>query len=144
MHTLCGTISQCACTRRLRTYCFTRLDQEISLAWHLPRGTVGKGPKTNGIAGLAKGWQGLRRPKGGKQMSCEDYDSEDPMKLGVEEREVLTIVWRILRNRTDWIAQGQMLMEEIVAEIERHTARKGYSTSRRSASGPSEGSFANW
>ena len=57
-------------------------------------------------------------------MSCEDYDSEDSMGVGEEKREVLDIVRRILRNRTDWIAQGQMLMEEIVAEVERHVARK--------------------
>ena len=57
-------------------------------------------------------------------MACEDYDSEESMKIGEEERKVLEIVGRILRNRTDWIAQGQVLMEEIVAEVERHTARK--------------------
>jgi hypothetical protein len=45
------------------------------------------------------------------------------MTIGEEERKVLDIVRRILRNRTDWIAQGQLLMEEIVAEVERHTAR---------------------
>jgi hypothetical protein len=54
---------------------------------------------------------------------CEDYDSEESMTIGEEERKVLDIVHRILRNRTDWIAQGQLLMEEIVAEVERHTAR---------------------
>jgi hypothetical protein len=54
---------------------------------------------------------------------CEDYDSEESVKIA-EDRQVLDIVRRILRNRTDWIAQGQVLMEEIVAEVERHTARK--------------------
>jgi hypothetical protein len=53
---------------------------------------------------------------------CEDYDPEESMKIG-EDRKVLDIVRRILRNRTDWIAQGQLLMQEIVAEVERHTAR---------------------
>ena len=53
-------------------------------------------------------------------MSCEDYDPEDSMGIGEERREVLDIVRRILRNRTDWIAQGQTLMEEIVAEVVRH------------------------
>jgi len=58
-------------------------------------------------------------------MSCEDYDPEDSMGIGEERREVLDIVRRILRNRTDWIAQGQTLMEEIVAEVEgSHAARK--------------------
>ncbi len=47
------------------------------------------------------------------------------MGIGEERREVLDIVRRILRNRTDWIAQGQTLMEEIVAEVEgSHAARK--------------------
>jgi len=46
------------------------------------------------------------------------------MEIGEEEREVLDIVRRILRNRTDWIAQGQVLMEEIVAEVEKHSARR--------------------
>jgi hypothetical protein len=58
-------------------------------------------------------------------MSCEDYQVEDSMKIGEEEeREVLDIVRRILRNRTDWITQGQVLMEEIVAEVEKHSARR--------------------
>jgi hypothetical protein len=57
-------------------------------------------------------------------MSCEDYDPEDSMEIGEEERKILDIVRRILRNRTDWIAHGQVLMEEIVAEVERHAARK--------------------
>jgi hypothetical protein len=47
------------------------------------------------------------------------------MAIAEGERELLDIVRRILRNRTDWIAQGQVLMEEIVAEGERsHAARK--------------------
>lgn len=57
-------------------------------------------------------------------MSCEDYDSEDLMEIEDEERGVLDIVRRILRNRTDWIAQGQVLMEEIVAEVERSRAAR--------------------
>ena len=58
-------------------------------------------------------------------MSCEDYDPEDSVEIAEEERKVLDIVRRILLNRTDWIAQGQVLMEEIVAEVERsHAARK--------------------
>jgi hypothetical protein len=58
-------------------------------------------------------------------MSCEDYDDlEDSLLIGQEERAVLDIVRRILRDRTDWIAQGQVLMEEIVAEVERHAARR--------------------
>jgi hypothetical protein len=56
-------------------------------------------------------------------MTCEDFDSEESMKIGEEERKVLEIVGRILRNRTDWITQGQALMEEIVAEVDRHAAR---------------------
>jgi hypothetical protein len=60
-----------------------------------------------------------------KRMSCEDYDDvEDSVLIGQEERAVLDIVRRILRDRTDWIAQGQVLMEEIVAEVERHAARR--------------------
>ena len=56
-------------------------------------------------------------------MACEDYDSEESMKIGEEERKVLEIVGRILRNRTDWITQGQALMEEIVAEVDHHAER---------------------
>jgi hypothetical protein len=56
-------------------------------------------------------------------MACEDYDSEESMKIGEEERKVLEIVGRILRNRTDWITQGQALMEEIVLEVDRHAER---------------------
>jgi hypothetical protein len=57
-------------------------------------------------------------------MTCEDFDSEEStMKIGEEERKILEIVGRILRNRTDWITQGQALMEEIVAEVDRHAAR---------------------
>jgi len=53
-------------------------------------------------------------------MTCEDedYELED---MG-EGRAVLDIVRRILRDRTDWIAQGQVLMEEIVTEVEKHPA----------------------
>jgi hypothetical protein len=32
-------------------------------------------------------------------------------------RSVLDIVRRVLRTQTDWITQGQVLMEEIVAEV---------------------------
>ena len=56
-------------------------------------------------------------------MTCEDYDSEESMKIGEEERKILDIVGRILRNRTDWITQDQVLMEEIVAEVDRYAAR---------------------
>jgi hypothetical protein len=56
-------------------------------------------------------------------MACEDYDSEESMKIGEEERKVLEIVGRILRNRTDWITQGQALMEEIVLEVDRRAER---------------------
>jgi hypothetical protein len=56
-------------------------------------------------------------------MACEDYDSEESMRIGEEERKVLEIVGRILRNRTDWITQGQALMEEIVLEVDRHAER---------------------
>jgi hypothetical protein len=60
-------------------------------------------------------------------MSCEDYEDselEDSMKVMEERRTVLDIVCRILRDRTDWIAQGQVLMEAIVTEVEKHPARK--------------------
>ncbi len=46
------------------------------------------------------------------------------MKIMEEGRTVLDIVRRILRERTDWIAQGQVLMEEIVSEVEKHSARR--------------------
>jgi hypothetical protein len=55
-------------------------------------------------------------------MTCEDYELEDSMKTMEEGRAVLDIVRRILRDRTDWIAQGQVLMEEIVTEVEKHPA----------------------
>jgi hypothetical protein len=55
---------------------------------------------------------------------CEDYELEDSMKVVDEGRTVLEIVRRILRDRTDWIAQGQVLMEAIVTEVEKHPARK--------------------
>ncbi len=57
-------------------------------------------------------------------MSCEDYEWEDSVKIMEEGRTVLEIVRRILRDRTDWIAQGQVLMEEIVSEVEKHSARR--------------------
>lgn len=76
---------------------FTHLDREIWLARHL---------------------------RGGDDMSCEDYESEDSVKIMEEGRTVLDIVRRILRDRTDWIAQGQVLMEEIVSEVEKHSARR--------------------
>jgi len=55
-----------------------------------------------------------------ERMTCEDedYELED---MG-EGRAVLDIVRRILRDRTDWIAQGQVLMEEIMTEVEKHPA----------------------
>ncbi len=63
-------------------------------------------------------------------MSCEDYDDlEDSLPIGQEERAVLDIVRRILKDRTDWIAQGQVLMEEIVTEVESHAARRPSQTS---------------
>jgi hypothetical protein len=46
------------------------------------------------------------------------------MEIMEEGRTVLDIVRRILRDRTDWIAQGQVLMEAIVTELEKHPARK--------------------
>src|SRR6266446_5392453 len=76
---------------------FTRLDREIRLARHLRD---------------ADGQE--------ERMTCEDedYELED---MG-EGRAVLDIVRRILRDRTDWIAQGQVLMEEIMTEVEKHPA----------------------
>ena len=78
---------------------FTRLDREIRLA------------------------RQLRDADGQEErMTCEDedYELED---MG-EGRAVLDIVRRILRDRTDWIAQGQVLMEEIVSEVEKHSAQR--------------------
>jgi hypothetical protein len=57
-------------------------------------------------------------------MSCEDYDEEESIEIEAEVRAVLDIVCRILRDRTDWITQGQVLMEEIVAEVEKDSVRK--------------------
>jgi hypothetical protein len=39
------------------------------------------------------------------------------MEFTEDVRSVLDIVRRVLRTRTDWISQGQVLMEEIVAEV---------------------------
>jgi hypothetical protein len=62
-------------------------------------------------------------------MSCEDYELED--SVTEEWRTVLDIVRRILRNRTDWIPQGQVLMEEIVAEVEKTRLGRPSRTSSR-------------
>jgi hypothetical protein len=45
------------------------------------------------------------------------------MELTADVRTVLDIVRRVLRARTDWITQGQVLMEAIVSEVEKHPAR---------------------
>jgi hypothetical protein len=107
----------------LERKCFTGLGREIWLAWHLPRGWPGRDLRLTALWALL-GIVRLASPEGCTRMTCEDYDPEDSMEIGEEEREVLDIVRRILRNRTDWIAQGQVLMEEIVAEVERHAARR--------------------
>ncbi len=55
-------------------------------------------------------------------MSCEDweeYELKDSMKITEDGRTVLDIVRRVLRARTDWVAHGQVLMEEILAEVEK-------------------------
>jgi hypothetical protein len=39
------------------------------------------------------------------------------MEFSEEVQTVLDIVRRVLRTRTDWISQGQVLMEEIVAAV---------------------------
>jgi hypothetical protein len=60
-------------------------------------------------------------------MSCEDYEDcelEDSVRIEEQRRAVLDIVRRILRERTDWIAQGQVLMESIVTEVEKLPAQK--------------------
>jgi hypothetical protein len=41
------------------------------------------------------------------------------MKRTEEVRIVLDIVRQVLRSRTDWVAQGQVLMEEILAKVEK-------------------------
>jgi hypothetical protein len=46
------------------------------------------------------------------------------MEFTADVRAVLDIVRRVLRTHTDWITQGQVLMEAIVAEVEKHPARK--------------------
>jgi hypothetical protein len=46
------------------------------------------------------------------------------MEFSEEVQTVLDIVRRVLRTHTDWITQGQVLMEAIVAEVEKHPARK--------------------
>lgn len=45
------------------------------------------------------------------------------MELTEDVRTVLDIVRRVLRANTDWITQGQVLMEAIVTEVEKHPAR---------------------
>jgi hypothetical protein len=90
----------------LERKCFTHLDREIRLARHLLR-----------LAALSAFLVSRGAPGRTKRMSCEDYDEEEPMEIEAEVRAVLDIVCRILRDRTDWIAQGQVLMEEIVAEV---------------------------
>ena len=39
------------------------------------------------------------------------------MEFSEEVQTVLDIVRRVLRTRTDWISQGQVLMEEIAAAV---------------------------
>jgi hypothetical protein len=58
-------------------------------------------------------------------MSCEDYEDEEVQKIVEERRTVLDIVRRILRDRTDWVAQGEVLMEAIVTEVEKLPVRPG-------------------
>ena len=41
------------------------------------------------------------------------------MKRTEEVQIVLDIVRQVLRTRLDWISQGQVLMEEILAKVER-------------------------
>jgi hypothetical protein len=41
------------------------------------------------------------------------------MKRTEEVQIVLDIVRQVLRARLDWVSQGQTLMEEIVAKVER-------------------------
>jgi hypothetical protein len=41
------------------------------------------------------------------------------MECSEEVHTVLDIVRRVLRTRTDWMGQGQVLMEEIVAEVDK-------------------------
>jgi hypothetical protein len=44
---------------------------------------------------------------------------ESPMKRTEEVQIVLDIVRQVLRARLDWVSQGQVLMEEILAKVER-------------------------
>ena len=39
------------------------------------------------------------------------------MEFSEDVQTVLDIVRRVLRTRTDWISQGQVLMEEIVTAV---------------------------
>ena len=73
-----------------------------------------------------------RRPSSSTQIggTIEGKDSkhgriakEGKMELTADVRTVLDIVRRVLRARTDWITQGQVLMEAIVSEVEKHPAR---------------------
>lgn len=41
------------------------------------------------------------------------------MKRTEEVQIVLDIVRQVLRTRTDWVTQGQVLMEEILAKVEK-------------------------
>jgi hypothetical protein len=41
------------------------------------------------------------------------------MKRTEEVQIVLDIVRQVLRTRLDWVSQGQVLMEEILAKVER-------------------------
>jgi hypothetical protein len=67
----------------------------------------------------------LRWRRGCRRMSCEDYEDEEVQKIVEERRTVLDIVRRILRDRTDWVAQGEVLMEAIVTEVEKLPVRPG-------------------
>ena len=41
------------------------------------------------------------------------------MKYTEQVQIVLDIVRQVLRTRTDWVTQGQVLMEEILAKVEK-------------------------
>ena len=41
------------------------------------------------------------------------------MKHSEQVQIVLDIVRQVLRTRTDWVTQGQVLMEEILAKVEK-------------------------
>jgi|GEM_PF-5974127 hypothetical protein len=41
------------------------------------------------------------------------------MKLTEEVQAVLDIVRRVLHARTDWVTQGQAIMEEILAKVDK-------------------------